>query len=136
MAIISIHHGEQEWEGDYAEGGWIDFLVGGHIVHVADELMKPRDVVLLEVSWWLDLVLLVLVRPPPVELCGVEVREMLFDVCLLLNWGPHEANVGRRSALHHIESMVDSLLLGHEPHIDLESAHVVLVTLVHAVHLV
>lgn len=61
---------------------------------------------------------------------------MVLDLGLVFDWSPHERDICGRSALHHVEGVVDRLLLGDEPHVDLEGAHVLLVLLVHAVHLV
>ena len=135
MPIITIHHSEQEGECHNAEYSWIDFSISGYVVHVDNVLVDKRDVVSFKVSWRCYLVLLILIGPPFVEFSGMEVCKVLFNNSFLLNWCPYESDVGGRSALHHVKDMVDSLLLGNEPTIDLKSAHIV-VTLVHTVHLV
>ena len=53
MAVVSIHHREQEGESDNAEHCWVDLSVGWNIVHVHYELVDPRDVSLLEVGRWI-----------------------------------------------------------------------------------
>jgi len=67
MAVITVHHGEQEGESYATERGWVDLLICWHVVHVDDELVDVGDVVLLEVGGWLDLLVTIIVCLPLVE---------------------------------------------------------------------
>merc|ERR1719438_571978 len=93
MAVITVHHGEKEGESYATEHGWVDFLVCWHVVHVDDELMDEGEVVLLEVSGWNDLLVFIILSLPLVELSGVELREVVLDLGLVLEWGPHKRDV-------------------------------------------
>lgn len=58
MSNITKHDTKQEWESYHCENSWVDFLVHGNTISVNDFLEDIRELVCLDVSRWLNGVVL------------------------------------------------------------------------------
>lgn len=122
MTVVTEHHCEQEWESNHCEDGWVSFLIERHAIGVSDFLVDERYLAHLEVSRWLDDVGVSVTTLDLFEFSAAEVRDSFLDDVLLFDGRPEEADVSGAAALHHIQGIVDGLLLGDEPGENLESA--------------
>ena len=126
MAVVTVHDSVKVGEGDNLEDGGVDLTIGRELVRVHSDLMELKHVIGLErtgrrwarlaVSW-----------TPFGELCRVEVLQLVSDFRRLLRWNPHVADKGLLVELELVHGVVDGLLLGDEPFVDLEHAHVFIV---------
>lgn len=132
MAVITVHNREEEGEGNNLEDGGVDFAVGGILVSVDGHLMEKEHVVCLK-SCGRHRTQAVL-GLPSCKLSGVEVLELLSDDFLLLSGNPNEANEGLAVQLEQVQRVVDRLLLGDKPLVDLESRNTLLLMCGRRVH--
>jgi hypothetical protein len=85
-------------------------------------LEGPGHIVQLEVGGGLDLVGLLVVGAPRLELSRLKVLEFLSDENFDCHGAPNEANVGLLTGLHHIKGGVNCFFLSNKHKHDLECA--------------
>ena len=119
VAVITVHNREEEGEGNNLEDGRVDFAVGGILVSVDGHLMEKEHVVCLK-SCGRHRTQAIL-GLPSCKLSGVEVLKLLSDDFLLLSGNPNEANESLAVQLEQVQRVVDRLLLGNKPLVDLKS---------------
>lgn len=126
MAIVAKHNAEHERESDDAEWRWVSLHVGRNAVGVDELLEEPRHVVELEEGRRIELMRFVGVVAVAGELSRLKIAEALVNHGLHFIRGPEEADVGGLARFHHVERIVDCLLFGNEPFVDLERAYFLL----------
>ena len=109
MAKVSKHHSKQEWKSHYPDHSWIGFLIVRDTVCVNNLLEHCQEITNLEVGRWLYLMVVV-----GDDLGGTVVIQLLFQSKLLLLWSPVVADEGGTLLPHHVESLVEGLLLSDE----------------------
>lgn len=118
MTVITVHDSEEEREGNNLEDSGVDLTESGILVSIHSHLMEEHHVVGLE-GGWLDGTLAV-GGSPLAELGCVEFLEFGGDSGLFVLRHPHVADESLSRQLEHVQSVVDSLLFGNKPLVDLE----------------
>jgi hypothetical protein len=117
VAHISEHYSEQERERNASENCGVEFLVHGNSVSVDDLLVDPGVVVGLDEGGRSDVMVV-----EWLELGGRVVLEHVSDDVFLVGGAPEVSHVAALGLLHHVHGVVEGLLLGHEPLVDLQGA--------------
>jgi hypothetical protein len=118
MTHITEHDTEQEGESHTGKYSRVNFLVHGNTISVNDFLEGPCELISFKVSRRLDS----MVTKSLIVRSGIVLKNFP-DLRLLFNGAPEEANVGGLTLLHLVEGMIESLFLGNEPLVDLESTN-------------
>jgi hypothetical protein len=121
MTHITKHHTKQERESHLGEYCWVDFLVHRDTISVNHHLEGDSKFIDLDVSGWLDGVVLELF-----EVSGWVLSENFLDSDFFLIRTPEVADIGYLSSLHKVELEVKMLFLGNKPFVHLQSTHLVL----------
>ena len=122
MSVVSKHYCEKEWESHDWESWRICFAVGRNAIGVCDLLESPSHIVQLEVGWGLNLMRLLVVWTPRLELSGLEFGKCLPDEHFYGDRTPNEANVSLFTRFHHVECGVDRLFLSNKHKHNFQSA--------------
>ena len=121
VTVISKHDCKEEWESHNRKYRGISLLVAWNTIGICDFLEYICKLVLFEVSWWGHNVLLVFISSHLLELCGAKLVNGLLNDLLFFKWSPQKGNVGRTTSFHHIQRVINCLLLGHKPSVNLKS---------------
>lgn len=122
VTVVTKHNTEKEWESNDVEDRWISFLVRRHTISISDHLVHEGHLVADKASRFFDLVAVVNFF----DIGGRVVVLQISDLSFLINRAPEVANVGLLTSTHHVERVVDGLLLGNEPFVNLKSVNSVL----------
>lgn len=98
MTQITKHYTKQEWERHASKDCWIDFLIHGNTIGVDNFLESPCEFIRLNVSWWLNGMVI-----EPFEVSSRVLLKYISNFAFFCDWTPEETNIGTSTSLHVVE---------------------------------